>query len=75
MKHRHLTTSEWTLATIDSVLEYGDLPDWRELFAAASSNQEVAKNILKIAETHYVEGSSALAKTLVQQLWPDLFSQ
>jgi hypothetical protein len=35
MDHRHLKTQFWSAAAVDSVLERGDLKDWRELFAAA----------------------------------------
>lgn len=46
MKHRHLNTSEWTRAAIDSALEYGDLPDWRELFAAVRESRALALEVL-----------------------------
>lgn len=72
VQHRHLNASEWTLAAIDSALEYGDLPDWRELFAAARADIEIARRILHIANAHPVEGRTELAKVLVARLWPAL---
>ena len=72
MQHRHLNTSEWSLAAIDSVLEYGDLPDWKELFAAAKAEPAVAKRILHIATSHDVGGASALARELVLRRYPGL---
>ena len=60
MNHRHLD-SEWTAAAIDSVLEYGDLPDWRELFAAVRDNPELAHRVSDVARRHPLGGASALA--------------
>jgi hypothetical protein len=72
MRHRHLNTTSWTRAAIDSALERGDLPDWRELFDAVRQNRELAKEVLVVARGHYIAGSSALADHLVRKLWPDL---
>ncbi|CAG0994647.1 hypothetical protein PHYC_02488 [Phycisphaerales bacterium] len=72
MQHRHLDTNEWTLAAIDSALEYGDLADWRELFTRARSDRELARRILRICHGHYIEGSTPMARGLVLKLWPEL---
>ncbi len=72
MHHRHLRTTEWTLDAIDSALERGDLPDWRELFAAAKADRKVAEGIIKIAEKHDLGGASVLAREVAIRLWPDL---
>jgi hypothetical protein len=72
MKHRHIETDQWTRAAIDSALEYGDLPDWRELFAAVRQNRELAREVLFVAGSHHIEGASALATELVWALWPEL---
>jgi hypothetical protein len=37
MIHRHITDTSWTPAALDSLLERGDLPDWRELIADLSA--------------------------------------
>ena len=72
MQHRHLNSEEWTLAAIDSALERGDLPDWRELFAAAREDLELARRILHVARSHDIPGSSVMAVGLVERLWPEL---
>ena len=69
MQHRHLTDdARWSRAAVDSALERGTLVDWRELFAAARKDCELAATILEIAEQHHVDGASALAKHLVAKL-------
>lgn len=70
MIHRHLDTNEWTLAAIDSAIEYGDLADWRELFHAAAQDEKLARRILHIVNAHPVDGGSALAKNLIEKRWP-----
>ena len=72
MQHRHLNPAEWSLAAIDSVLEYGGLSDWKELFAAARADPAVAKRILHIATSHDIGGASALAEQLVLRWHPGL---
>jgi hypothetical protein len=66
MKHRHLDTTEYTLAAIDSVLEYGDLPDWRALFAAARRDPRLAEKVLHIARHRPADGASELAIYLLR---------
>jgi len=73
MQHRHLKTNEWTLAAIDSALERGSLEDWRELFAAAGENKQIAESILKITSKPDGDGASKLARTLVTEIYPELF--
>jgi hypothetical protein len=72
MEHRHIATSDWTLDAIDSALERGDLPDWRELFAAAKVDQQVDQDILTIAEKRDLGGASVLAHEWTSLLWPEL---
>ena len=72
MQHRHLNSTEWTLPAIDSAIEYGDLPDWRELFAAARADADLARKILHIAESRPTCGRTEMAKHMVDQLWPGL---
>ncbi len=67
MQHRHLTAeSGWSKAAIDSVLERGDLPDWRELFAAVEQHGSLALKVIEVAEQHWLPGS-ALAIYLARQ--------
>ncbi len=72
MIHRHLDTQQWCKAAIDSAIEYGDLPDWRELFHAAAKDEELARRVLAVVEAHPVDGGSALARALIGRLWPAL---
>jgi hypothetical protein len=72
MQHRHLTTTAWTLDAIDSCLERGDLPDWRELFGAARGNKQLAQDIITIASKRDHGGASVLARELALRLWPEL---
>jgi len=59
MQHRHLTADVgWSKAAIDSVLERGDLPDWRELFAAAAQDSSLAASVIEVAEQHPTPGSA-----------------
>jgi hypothetical protein len=71
MQHRHLNTRTWTLAAVDSALERGDLPDWRELFAAAQQDRAVARRILQMA-AQPGSASGPLACALVFAVYPEL---
>ena len=64
MRHRHINTSEWTKDAIVSVLERGDLPDWRELFKAAKDDPEIAERIRAIACRYPEDGTFILAEHL-----------
>ena len=75
MEHRHITTAGWTLDAIDSALERGNLPDWRELFAAAKADKQLAESIIVIAEKRDHGGASVLARELAIWLWPELASR
>jgi hypothetical protein len=75
--HRHLNSTEWTLAAIDSLLERGDLPDWRELFAAVRRDEALAGRVMHIARVRRAEsgGASELAEHLVGVAWPNIGEQ
>lgn len=72
MNHRHLDTNMWTLAAIDSALEYGRLVDWRRLMLDARHDRSLAERVLTVSRAHGIDGSSALAEYLILRLWPDL---
>ena len=72
MIHRHLDSSDWSPAAIDSALEHGDLADWRELLGAVAEDARLARDVLAVARAHRVEGASALVIHLVGRLWPNL---
>lgn len=72
MRHRHLTTQEWTLMAIESLMQRGRLADWQEFAEALSNSEPLARRALRVCE--YVEdrGSAALARMLVFSLYPEL---
>jgi hypothetical protein len=72
MEHRHLNSTRWTLAAIDSALEYGDLPDWRELFGEARRDRELAQRMLRVARGRTRDGAAVRAEAMVLHYWPDL---
>lgn len=68
MKHRHLSTQTWNLAAIDSVLEYGNLQDWKELFIAVKKDLHIANKLNKLILKKRSNKSSALAKILLDSV-------
>ena len=72
MRHRHLTTQEWTLMAIESLMERGQLADWREFARALSKSERLAADTLRVCQ--YVEDrpSAALARALVLSRYPEL---
>ena len=70
--HRNLTTSEWTLMALESLMERGQLADWREFARALEGNEQLARDALRVSE--YVEdrASASLMRVLVSQQFPDL---
>ena len=72
MEHRHLNTSHWTAAAVDSALERGNLKDWRELFAAVRASSQLAELVLRVARQRDLGGSSILATALVERSRPGL---
>lgn len=74
MRHRHINDTAWTRAAIDSVLERGDLDDWKELFQAAKANRELAKDILAMAVTHKEDGTAELVAGILRKTHPELFA-
>jgi hypothetical protein len=51
MWHRHLTHSDWTLATVDDTIARGRLEDWKRLRDAASQ-EEVRDRIRRVCAAH-----------------------
>ncbi len=72
MEHRNLTTREWTLMALESLMERGQLADWREFAQALKGNEQLARNALRVSE--YVEdrASASLVRVLVLQRFPGL---
>ena len=72
MEHRHINSSQWTAATVDSALERGNLQDWRELFAVVERDRTVAELVLTVVAARPPGGASVLAKALVERMRPGL---
>lgn len=72
MHHRHITTEEWTLMALESLMERGDLADWREFTRALHDNEKLAQDALRVCD--YVEdrASASLARSLVLHRFPTL---
>lgn len=73
MQHRHLNpATEWSLSAIDSALDRGSVPEWRQLFDAARRNRGVAERILIVARHHPMRGVLPIAEHVLLAAWPDL---
>ncbi|MDQ3253469.1 MAG: hypothetical protein M3R15_06120 [Acidobacteriota bacterium] len=66
MKHRNITTEEWSRMAIDFLFERGTLPDWREFSLALRSDERLARETLFMCERHHDGRSAALARVLVE---------
>lgn len=72
IRHRHLDTTEWTLDAVDSVLERGDLSEWRDLFGAVRRDEEIARKVLRVVDGHDLAGACVIARDQVLRFWPEL---
>ena len=70
MEHRHLDTTRWSAAAVDSALERGSLAHWRELFNAVRADPALADTVLRVARHRGSNGASLLASALVERLRP-----
>lgn len=72
MKHRNITSEDWSRMAIDSLFERGTLPDWREFAEALRKDERLAKETLFMCQTHQNQDSAKLALTLLEEFHPDL---
>lgn len=72
MRHRNITTQEWSRMAIDSLFERGRLSDWKEFAKAVRNDQDLARSTLAMCERHPDERSAALARVLVEHFHPAL---
>ncbi len=73
MQHRHLVDNiGWTKAAIDSVLERGDLADWRQLIAAAHADRALAQAVVEVARQHPMRGVLPIVEHLLARRFPDI---
>lgn len=69
MKHRNLTTQDWTRSAIDSLFERGIRPDWEEFSRALGHDKLLARETLLVCDYHQNTESAALARTLVNHFY------
>ena len=69
MKHRNLTTQDWTRSAIDSLFERGVRQDWEEFSLALSRDEPLARETLVVCKYHKNAESAALARVLVNHFY------
>ena len=72
MKHRNITSEDWSRMAIDSLFERGTLPDWREFAEALKKDERLTKETLFMCQTHQNQDPAKLALTLLEEFHPDL---
>lgn len=72
MQHRHIRTDDWTLMAIESLLDRGQLSDWREFVQVMKSDPQLAERMLQMARGHEDVRSAALARMLIAHFHPSL---
>ncbi len=75
MRHRNITTRDWSRMAIDSLFERGKLLDWQEFAQALRNDRDLASNTLAMCERHADERAVALARVLVEHFHPTLKRQ
>lgn len=69
-RHRHLTPDAgWSKAAIDSALERGSLPEWRELFRDAKNDKSLANRVLEVARDHPMPGVLPIVEHVLGKAW------
>jgi len=66
MKHRHITTSEWSLMAIESLFERGSLEDWREFARALKDDPSLQERVRKVCAYREPDGSERIALALME---------
>lgn len=69
MKHRNLTTQDWTRSAIDSLFERGTRNDWEAFGRALGRDEKLARETLLVCKYHQNAESAALARVLVELLF------
>ena len=72
MKHRHLTTENWSRMAIDSLFDRGKLADWKEFVSVLSTDRELAEQTLAVCKYHKNTGSVELALVFLTDFFSDL---
>ena len=70
MHHRHIITQEWTIMALESLMERGELADWREFVQALKGNELLALRALRVSDTIEDRASAALARVLILGRYP-----
>lgn len=70
MIHRHITTSDWSLMAIDSLMDRGTLADWREFARALAADPEIARRAMTVSRFREPDGAEGIALTLIEHAHP-----
>ncbi len=65
MKHRHITTNDWSLMAIESLFERGLLEDWREFARALKHDPSLRARVRKVCAYREPDGSERIALALM----------
>ena len=66
MKHRHVNTSEMNAVTIASIIERGDIEDWRELFEQIRLFPTLRVSVLDLVQQSHDDDGYVLARLLLK---------
>ncbi|NOT49395.1 MAG: hypothetical protein HOP17_16850 [Acidobacteria bacterium] len=69
MKHRNLSTSEWSRMAIDNLFEDGTLSDWKEFVSSMRKDPRIARDTLYMCDHHVNKESATLARVLVDHFY------
>ena len=66
MKHRHVNTSEINAVAVASIIERGDIEDWRELFAKINLSPALRTSVLALVKQSHDDDGYMLVKLLLE---------
>lgn len=69
MKHRHINSTSWTLAAIDSCIGRGAEEDWSELRAAAGADREVLRKVLHVCTSRLAREDPEFYDRAIYEQW------
>jgi hypothetical protein len=74
MKHRNITTEDWSKMAIDSLFDRGALPDWKRFVASLEKDKLIANETLLVCSYHQNTDSVKLALTFLEKFYPEMIS-
>ena len=70
MKHRHITTTEWTLMAIESLFDRGNLDDWKEFARALRADPTIAERAIRVCQYREADGAEGIALAIIGSVCP-----